>query len=309
MNLKGILSKLSPAGRLLLFFGIVLLSMGVFMLLGFASVDWIFGINLTLNQSYLEDLGNPNVIPVLKYLQVVTDFAVMIVPSLLAALLYYLPGKKFLHLTTLPKIKSVFLVVFVVLSATPLINFFLDLNQRMQLPSFLKPLEDALKAYEQNAAELTEIFLKTESIPGLILNFLIVALLPAVAEELFFRGALQSLLADMFRNKFTPVILSALLFSAIHMQFYGFVPRFMLGLYFGFLLLWSGSLWLPVAAHFVNNAAAVFFAWYVQKNNLPLNPDSLGTEQGDLIWVASSVVLVTVFSIAIRQNEKANSIL
>lgn len=308
MKLKGLLSDLSPVGKLFVFMGILLLSMGLLMLAGFASVQWIFGVNVISNQGYLDNFNNPDVIPILKYLQVVSAFALMIIPAVLAGILFYSPYKTYLHLSSVPKTISIVCVALAILCATPMINFFLSANQQMQLPQWMHSFEEIIKQYEQKAAELTDVFLTMNNTSDLMINLLIVALLPAIGEELLFRGVFQSLFSDLFKSKHMPVIFTALLFSAIHMQFYGFVPRFLLGLYFGYLLLWSGSLWLPITAHFVNNGAAVLFAWYSQKNNLPVNPDTLGTEKGEWIWVVLSVLLVTALTLIIKKKETKNKI-
>ena len=97
---------------------------------------------------------------------------------------------------------------------------------------------------------------------GLFINLLMIAIIPAIGEEFFFRGLLQRIFSNWVRNTHWGIIISAFLFSAIHMQFYGFFPRFLLGAMFGYLFVWSGSLWLPVLAHFINNSLAVI-AYYL----------------------------------------------
>jgi membrane protease YdiL (CAAX protease family) len=86
------------------------------------------------------------------------------------------------------------------------------------------------------------------------LNIMIIAVLPAISEELIFRGVFQKIFQNIFRSGHLAVWFTSFLFSAIHLQFYGFLPRFILGLIFGYLFLWSRNLWFPVIAHFINNA-------------------------------------------------------
>ena len=120
----------------------------------------------------------------------------------------------------------------IMLVALPAINLLSYLNQQMTLPAFLEPMETWMKTQEENAAQMTELFMRVTTFDGLIINLLLMALLPAIAEELTFRGVLQRLLQGKDNNTNIPHIAiwsSAIIFSAIHMQFYGFVPRMLMG--------------------------------------------------------------------------------
>ena len=169
-----------------------------------------------------------------------------------------------------------------------------ELNQHATLPAVLKGLEDWMKAAENRAGELTKVFLGTNTYIGLAVNLFVIALLPAIGEELLFRGALQRLLGELTRNKHAGIVLSAIAFSALHMQFYGFLPRMMLGIYFGYLVLWSGSLWPAIIGHFINNATAVVFYFVQQKEKLPIDPDTIGTKAGDEMILLSTLLLTSV---------------
>jgi len=105
----------------------------------------------------------------------------------------------------------------------------------------------------------------------MILNLFIIAILPAVGEEFFFRGVLQKILIRLFKSVHVAIWVTAFIFSAIHFQFFGFVPRFILGLIFGYLFFWSGTLWLPVISHFINNAVPVIMSYIqgMEKFNTP----------------------------------------
>jgi len=141
----------------------------------------------------------------------------------------------------------------------------------------------------------------------LIYNLLLMALLPALSEETLFRGTLQQMMykgtSSISTSNNSPntkqhvaVWVSAILFSAIHFQFYGFVPRMLLGVLFGYLLLWSGSLWLPILAHFTNNAMAVILynIYYMQGKNVD-EIDALGT--GDTLWLGILSIILTALGV------------
>ncbi len=124
---------------------------------------------------------------------------------------------------------------------------------------------------EESATELIDILITSENFLAMIFNLFMIAVIPAIGEELIFRGVLQKILSDLFKSGHLAVWSTALLFSAIHFQFFGFIPRFILGLVFGYLFLWGGTLWLPVISHFINNSIPVIGAYILgwEKMNTP----------------------------------------
>jgi membrane protease YdiL (CAAX protease family) len=129
---------------------------------------------------------------------------------------------------------------------------------------------------EDNAQALTKAFMQVNGLGGIILNVFMIAILPALGEELIFRGILQKLFTELTRKKVWGVIISASLFSAMHLQFQGFLPRFALGVLFSYLLIWSGSLWLPIIAHFINNLIAIIGYALIYKGSLPAETENVG---------------------------------
>ena len=113
------------------------------------------------------------------------------------------------------------------------------------------------KAQETLAEQLTTILLSSDSVWVILANLIVIAVTAGITEEFLFRGALQRVIGKWTSNPHTIIWVAAILFSAFHLQFYGFLPRMILGAYFGYLLYWSKSIWIPVFAHFVNNAFAV----------------------------------------------------
>ena len=134
----------------------------------------------------------------------------------------------------------------------------------MSLPESFAGLEAKLRLMEETAGTATFAFLDVSTIGGLLVNLFIIAVLPAIGEEFFFRGILQRLFKDWTKNIHISIFITAFLFSAVHMQFFTFLPRFLLGLLFGYLLFWSKNIWLPVFAHFVNNAIAVLVYYFIE---------------------------------------------
>lgn len=231
---------------------------------------------------------NHQAIGSLKWFQFVQTLATFFVPPLIVAWLCSDNPKRWLQFDTAPKWWMFVGAILVMIMALPGINLLADWNSRMSLPDWLKPLEDLMRQQEEAAQALTERFLQGKGIGMLLINAGLLALLPAAAEELTFRGMLQKLIP----NKHVAIWVVAIIFSAIHFQFYGFVPRMLLGAMFGYMLVWTGSLWIPMTMHFVNNAVTVVAYWVIYNNNL--NPNSVETfGTGETLWLGIVSLVLT----------------
>jgi len=164
-------------------------------------------------------------------------------------------------------------------------------NSQLHLPGFMARLEEWMVSAEEQASRLTKLLLSGNSPTDLFWNMLVIAVIPAIGEELLFRGIIQRQFAELAGNKHFGIVLTAFLFSALHMQFFGFFPRFVLGLVLGYLFQWSGNLWMPILAHFFNNALTVFLTWISARGVFKVNPDTLGIAEGQEALLAVSVFL------------------
>lgn len=153
--------------------------------------------------------------------------------------------------------------ILIVLLSQPMINLLSYYNTAIPFPSFLEGLRVWMEEMEQQAQDITVLFLSGSGASELVFALFLMALVPAVGEELFFRGALFSVCRKMFKNVHVAIWVSAAIFSFIHFQFFGFVPRAVLGAMFSYMLVWTNSIWVPVTAHFVNNALAVLSYWFM----------------------------------------------
>ncbi|NLZ95868.1 MAG: CPBP family intramembrane metalloprotease, partial [Bacteroidales bacterium] len=150
----------------------------------------------------------------------------------------------------------------ILLFGMPFITLLSQINQLLVLPDWLEGLELWMRNLEESAQVTTNLLLKGTSIWDYLGNILFVGVFAAVAEEVFFRGVLQQLLNKLFRNKHVGVWIGAFIFSLMHMQFYGFFPRIVLGAMLGYLFLYSKNLWVPIFVHFMNNAMVVTFNFF-----------------------------------------------
>ena len=166
--------------------------------------------------------------------------------------------KKSLQLRT-PNLIILALGVMAMISISPLIDVLSTWNQGLQLPESLRSIEDWMINTEKAAEVATNTLLNTDSWGGFFMNIIIIAIMAGIGEELMFRGVIQKILIGWTKNIHLGILYTAIIFSTIHFQFYGFVPRMILGMVLGYLYIWSKSLWVPVIAHAINNALTVTF--------------------------------------------------
>lgn len=193
-----------------------------------------------------------------RFFQAVQTITVFIIPAIIANSLLLKKESRFnAEKFNMRILIAAGLVLVTFLAAMPSLNFLIRLNESLHFPDSLKAMEEKLILLEEERNLITERLLSEKTGRSFLFNLLAVAILPAIGEEFFFRGIVQQILSRWFRNIHLAVFLSAALFSAIHLQFFGFIPRFLLGAFFGYLFVWARNIWLPVMAHMVNNALAI----------------------------------------------------
>lgn len=190
-----------------------------------------------------------------------------------------------------PRFQIFIWAVLTVLVAMPFMEYVIQWNENMVLPAGFEGVEQWMKSSENSMAELTKFLLNFQSDTDFAMAIMVIAGIAALGEEIFFRGVLQSMFVRYIGNKHVAIWLAAAIFSFIHFQFYGFFPRMFLGAFFGYLYVWYGSIWVPILAHFFNNAWTLTMHYMYQKKNISINPEQLVSE---IPWwsAALSVVLI-----------------
>ncbi|MGV8092192.1 MAG: lysostaphin resistance A-like protein [Mangrovibacterium sp.] len=253
-------------------------------------------------------LGNPSVIALLKYFQVVQSIGLFVLPPVIIGWLFSGDTARYLQLDRKVSTGPVLIAVGAIVIVNPFISFIGEINSEMSLPGFLAGVEEWMRRMEDQAAALIDKFMDVETVGGLLFNLLMIAVIPALGEEFLFRGVIQKIFTTMTRNHHWGIWISAFLFSALHMQFYGFVPRMLLGGLFGYMLVYSGSLWLPVISHFVNNALGVFFLYFENKGYEGLEKVSAMGEQVIIMLPAALISLVlTVYLMDLLKRKSVGS--
>jgi len=187
--------------------------------------------------------------------------------------------------SALALVLTAMVVFFFILPNTVLMEW----NANVVFPDFLKNFETWAKGREENANELTTFLTTFGSTREFLVGFFVVAVLPGISEELVFRGMLQPQLHRATNNVHVGIWLSAFLFSSLHMQFFGFVPRLFLGALFGYLYYWSGNLIVPMMAHFINNGFSVIMLYLHQLGKIDIDVES--TEAAPWPAVISGTIL------------------
>lgn len=282
---------------------LVIFSSSLFILLaGILAGVPFFGKDILDNINEMSNPDNPAAIPLLKYLQIISQVGMFILPPLIFAWMVSYKPFDYLGFSRKPLWYSILASGIIIIASLPVIDVMIRWNEMLHLPEWLRGVENWIKKSETDAGKLTDAFLKTASPGGFMVNLLMIGVLPAIGEEFLFRGALLKLLKNWTHSCHWAIIISAIVFSAFHLQFYGFLPRMMLGILFGYLLFWSGSLWIPVFAHFINNAYAVVTAYYVNTGS----GDTLANPQiSSSVWlVVLSLLLLTGLLLSVYYTER-----
>ena len=243
-----------------------------------------------------------------SFFQITYSAGLFLIPALLAGFLFYGKSLEYLFAKKMPVLLTMMLSILVVLGAVPLINFLAEMNMNLSLPEKLSGLEMRIRETEAEAEKLMNLFLSDTSITRFVINLFMIAVIPAIGEEFFFRGIIQRIFTEWFRNHHLGIIIASILFSFMHFQFLGFIPRILLGILFGYLLVWTGSIWVPVLAHFINNAIAVTFYFLFNRGLISDELNTIGADKGSVIYIlSSSIFLILIMgSIFIVEKRKAN---
>lgn len=255
MNVKSNFSNLGflPQIILIAFFSLSvggLISMGYYVL--YAAISGIPLENLASNSNFL------------KSSQLISTLSIFAFPSLIMAYLIHQNPFKYLGFIKTSPIQLL-LSAASIIAAIPLLQLLIEWNEAIQFPQFLSNMEDMFRSKEEAMHLLTRKLLWANSWTGWFVNLLLAGVAAALCEELFFRGVLQKLILEKSKHIHLAIWATAFIFSAIHLQFYGFIPRVLLGAYFGYLFFWSGSIWIPILAHFTNNAIALWGLYLEQQ--------------------------------------------
>ena len=171
-------------------------------------------------------------------------------------------------------------------------SFLVYFNSNLSLPEFMSGIEAWMKETEDQLMGLTKFLTDFQTIPELITGMLVIGVLAGIGEEMFFRGLVQAKMHRYLKSGHWGVWMTAIIFSAIHLQFYGFLPRVFLGAIFGYMYLYSGSLIYPILAHIFNNSFTVIMVYLSNQGVIDFDLESTD----DVSYVASLAGLLVLLA-------------
>jgi len=260
------------------------MGMRVFLFLFILLISTLIGILLTAIFVFAGDIG-------IKIGQGINSIFMFIVPPIVY---YYFMRKEqrmqelgFRSLT--PPGWLILIGVALMFVSLPVTNQLTTWNEGMSFGKSLTRFEEWIKSLEETAKAATEKMLNVDTVGGLLLNMVVVALIPAIGEEMTFRGVLQQSLTRKM-NPHVAILLSAAIFSFIHFQFYGFLPRMFLGVLLGYMFYITGSLWTSILMHFLNNGTAVLLYYLNNKGIINIDVEHFGAMESVWLIVLSAVL-------------------
>jgi membrane protease YdiL (CAAX protease family) len=284
----------TPGRRFLILMGLFILCYVFANIIGILCLSWIGG--LSVFQMQTMDLTDPKVLLAVQVGQIIGAVFAFILPVIIYSIITTENRAEELGLKGKPKAVTLLLAGVLMLCAGPLINYMTMLNGKIPFPDFIIH-------FQESADKEQEAFLKGQSVATLILNICMIGIMAAVGEELFFRSAMQKILIKWTDNAHIGILLTGIIFSAVHFEFLGFFPRMLMGMYLGYLFVWTKSIWIPMFVHFINNGSAVLFSFLEERKILPVKIDELGSDKSQIGYVMISTVIVVVLLFIIYRIE------
>lgn len=296
---RGMLGGLHPFVKLLLLAMLMLAGMLVIVFVGILAALPFAGMGI------FEQLtgGAADNLNILRYLQILSHFGLFVIPGLVFAFLVGHKPLDYLQGNRIPGAINFLIPALVMTAVVPAVHALMQLNQQLSLPEAMSGLEHWMRQTEDAAEVMMERLLNVSGTRALLFNLFMIAVLPAIGEEFIFRGAVQRIFRQWTGNVHVAVFIAAVLFSAMHLQFYGFLPRLLLGIILGYMFVMTNNIWVPVFAHFFNNAAAVI-VFHTAYNTDLISPDAMAGSQFSLLIIAVSVWVTAMLFLAMKRFNK-----
>ncbi len=287
--------KLSKATYMqIIFVGLVIfISTIALLILGYGISAMLYGMDTTQN-ALRGSINSVEEISVFKLLQFLNQLSVFIIPVVALAWFIRKEEPYFICFQNTPNINQFVAIILLFVASMPLVQYSLDINSQMQLPASMHSLQEWMREKEDLAANLTNKFMKTTELSSYFVNLLIMAIIPAIGEELLFRGLLTRWISKLTKNMHINIIITSIIFSAFHLQFFGFIPRFLLGMLLGYTYYFTQSIWSSILLHFVNNAMMVTVYFWVYRNAVDVNPDEVGSVHNIYLVIVSAFAIVGI---------------
>lgn len=277
----------------------------LFILLALIIIGLILGTVIGLAYVFITK-SNPQDLNSLRFMQISSQLFTFVFPPIAYA---FLVKEKPVNALGLKNVKILWFLIgtAMIFAIMPLNSILAEWNAGLKLPESLSALEQMIKDMQESASAMIEKFVSVDTIGGLILNLFMIAGLAALGEELLFRSIIQTSLIKICKNAHVGILIASAIFSFIHLEFYGFVPRLILGMLLGYMFYFSGSIWIPMLMHFLNNGTVVLIYFLNNKGITNIDVDTFG-QTSIPILIVSIVVMIALFLFSIKYSDKERTI-
>ena len=246
--------------------------------------------------------SNPQDLNALRFMQISSQLFTFVFPPIAYASLVKEKPVNALGLKN-SKILWFLIGTAIIFAIMPLNSIIAEWNANLTLPDPMSKIESLMKQMQESATAMIEKFVSVDTIGGLILNLFMIAGLAAIGEELLFRSIIQTSLIKICKNAHVGILIASAIFSFIHLEFYGFVPRLILGMLLGYMFYFSGSIWIPMLMHFLNNGTVVLIYFLNNKGITNIDVDTFG-QTSIPVLIISIVVMIALFLFSIKYSGK-----
>lgn len=279
--------------------GILLAFLGVGLIIGgIASIIPLLGkINLAdlkggSTAGMIDNLMKPENANALRLMQFITTLFLFFFPPVVYAWICHAKPFKHLGFSSSINLKQVVLVVLIMLACLPVVGALQELTE--MLPWSKETLQK-FKIAEETYNKQVAVMARMDNFSDYIVSVFIIALLPAVFEEVLFRGALQNLFSRWFKMPIVAIVVTSIIFSAVHGSYLGFLSRFALGFVLGWMYYRTSNIWLNIIGHFFNNALAITVLYAVSKPGQPIDPSKIDDRFPLWVGAVGLIALIAVF--------------
>lgn len=253
----------------------------------------LFDIDVMNEPEIMNRFDQPGVLSANRLLTLLNQLGVFLLPAMLMKRMISPPEEDYLLIRQKVSWLPVILVAAMAILAQAPTNFIYNLNQHINFPESMQGIESNIVAMEEERQQVISALFDGGNDTAFLLNLLLLAVIPAIAEEFFFRGILQNLFLRSFRGHQQMAIwMTAFIFSFIHFEFLGFFPRLLLGALLGYVYFKSGNLWYAVILHFINNALGIVMHYLTLKNISPESAEMFGANENEKIPLVLSTLIL-----------------
>lgn len=276
----------------------------------FLCLFFFIGLVVAASFTLFFNLNYPELVVTANFLRIsvaLQSCLLFLLPACLCAYFFNANPWRYLKINRLIDFRFLILAIVCIVLIQPFISYTGHLNRAIELPESMHLIQDTMKTWEDAAQLMTEKLLVTNSVLILIINIFVIGVVAGITEEFFFRGSIQQLINKIIPNYHVAIWLTAIIFSTVHFQFYGFIPRLLLGALLGYIFVWSGNLWISVIVHAVNNTLSVLLFHFFHDTKTYNEIENIGV--GNTWWtVVASVVLVALILSLLAKESSINRI-